>query len=276
MNTASNRQSDPALRPVAELDASGLIGVLTDIDDTLTTDGRLSAAAYQALWRLREAGLLVIPITGRSAGWAHMALKTWPIDAVVAESGGLYMARVDRGDRIGLETVLHSSAQAVMADRAAVAACGQAILQAIPGLREASDNAYRRVDYALDYCEEVERVDTASVALAIDRFRAAGFNARASSVHINAWRGDFDKAPMTVRLLDERFADRGGHDLRRWLFVGDAPNDASMFSAFPVSVGVANLRPVLDQLPTPPAFLTQASHGAGFVELTNRILEHRR
>ena len=44
-------------------------GVLTDIDDTLTTDGRLTAAAYSALARLHDAGYVVVPITGRPAGW---------------------------------------------------------------------------------------------------------------------------------------------------------------------------------------------------------------
>jgi len=39
-------------------------GVLVDIDDTLTTDGRLTAEAYGALERLHDAGLLVVPITG--------------------------------------------------------------------------------------------------------------------------------------------------------------------------------------------------------------------
>ncbi|MGH6961638.1 MAG: HAD family hydrolase, partial [Dongiaceae bacterium] len=49
-------------------------GLFTDIDDTLTTDGHLTAAAYAALERLRAAGLLVVPITGRPAGWCdHIA-----------------------------------------------------------------------------------------------------------------------------------------------------------------------------------------------------------
>ena len=43
--------------------------VLTDIDDTLTIDGQLPAIAYDALERLHNTGIKVVPITGRPAGW---------------------------------------------------------------------------------------------------------------------------------------------------------------------------------------------------------------
>jgi HAD superfamily hydrolase (TIGR01484 family) len=261
-------------RKLSELDCSNLVGVLSDIDDTLTTDGKLLADAYQAMWRLSEAGLHVIPITGRSAGWAHMVLKTWPVTAVVAESGGLYMART--GQSKGIELQLHAPTHQVQADRLALQACGEQIMAQIPGLASASDNPYRLVDYALDYCEEVPRVAAHDVAHAIAMFEAHGFSARASSVHINAWRGDFDKAPMTLRLLNDHFDDaRGSNHPDRWIFVGDAPNDASMFAGFARSVGVANLLGSLEQLSAKPAYLTARASGAGFIELAEHILATR-
>jgi hypothetical protein len=52
----------------------GVRYVLTDIDDTLTTDGKLTAGAYASLQRLHDAGKRVIPVTGRPAGWCdHIA-----------------------------------------------------------------------------------------------------------------------------------------------------------------------------------------------------------
>jgi hypothetical protein len=39
--------------------------VLTDIDDTLTVNGRLPAVVFSAMERLQGAGVPVIPITGR-------------------------------------------------------------------------------------------------------------------------------------------------------------------------------------------------------------------
>ncbi|MDR0448042.1 MAG: HAD hydrolase family protein, partial [Treponema sp.] len=68
-------------------EAAGIRYVLMDIDDTLTTGGKLSAPAYTALWRLHEAGLKVIPITGRPAGWCDLIAREWPVDAVVGENG---------------------------------------------------------------------------------------------------------------------------------------------------------------------------------------------
>jgi hypothetical protein len=48
------------MRPLAEFPRARLAAVravLADIDDTLTTDGRLHAVAYAALERLQAAGL---------------------------------------------------------------------------------------------------------------------------------------------------------------------------------------------------------------------------
>src|SRR5882672_2785905 len=65
-------------------------GVLTDIDDTLTSEGKLTPEAYDALERLHEAGFLVVPITGRPAGWCDHIARMWPVDAVVGENGAFY------------------------------------------------------------------------------------------------------------------------------------------------------------------------------------------
>jgi HAD superfamily hydrolase (TIGR01484 family) len=262
------------MKPLAELDATPILGVLTDIDDTLTTDGLLTAEAYAALCALKAAGFAVIPVTGRSAGWAHMIVKTWPVDAVVAESGGLYLHREPGTGR--LASRYHAPAEDVARERARLAACAARVLRAIPGLREASDNAYRQVDLALDYCEEVPRVPEGEVARAIAMFRAEGFAARASSVHVNAWHGTFDKAPMALACLAERFAGSPLADPERWAFIGDAPNDASMFAAFRHSVAVSNILGTLDRFPERPAYLTAERSGAGFVAFARHLLRAQR
>ena len=63
------------MKPIRELsigDASHIRYVLFDIDDTITTEGKLTAQAYQSLWDLSDAGFKVIPITGRPAGWCDL------------------------------------------------------------------------------------------------------------------------------------------------------------------------------------------------------------
>src|SRR5215475_5258028 len=75
-------------------------GVFTDIDDTLSTHGKITAEAYAAMARLRSAGLLVVPITGRPAGWCDHIARMWPVDAVVGENGALYMAYDEKARKL--------------------------------------------------------------------------------------------------------------------------------------------------------------------------------
>jgi hydroxymethylpyrimidine pyrophosphatase-like HAD family hydrolase len=167
---------------------------------------------------------------------------------------------------------LHAAPAQVARERAEVLALAEQLIREWPGFAPASDNAYRQVDVAIDWCEEVDPVPAAQIARAIARFHQAGYSARASSVHINAWSGSFDKAPMALRCLNEVWGVDAAQAARRWLFVGDAPNDASMFDVFRRSVGVANIVPALARLPVAPGWLTRASHGAGFEELAQHLL----
>lgn len=262
------------MKPLQAFDAAAIAGVFTDIDDTLTSDGRLTEQAYQALCALAAAGFVIVPVTGRSAGWAHMIVKTWPVRAVIAESGGLYLTRDPASGR--LLQRFHGDEAQVRADRVRLAAHASRVLAAVPGLAPASDNAYRLVDLALDHCEEVPALPPAEVARAIGLFRGAGFSARASSVHVNAWVGDFDKGPMAHRLLDDCFGGGPLADPARWAFIGDAPNDASMFADFVHSVGVANITAHAERLPAPPAYVTRGRSGEGFVEFAQHLLASRR
>ena len=74
------------MRPLCEFpqeDLRKIKFILTDIDDTLTTNGRLPAKSYHALEKLHQASFKVIPITGRPAGWCDHFARMWPVDAVV-------------------------------------------------------------------------------------------------------------------------------------------------------------------------------------------------
>ncbi len=270
----SNAGPDENAAPlaIASLDATGLHGIFTDIDDTLTTAGKLPAAVYMALEQLRDAGFAIVPVTGRSAGWAHMVLHHWPVEAVVAESGGLCLYR----NQAGIPTWLyHDDPVRIVQDRTRIAAVAEQVMARIPGFVLADDNPFRLVDFAIDHCETVPPVPHERIEEAIALFRDQGLQARASSVHINVWRGDFDKAPMSLQYLEQVRGACLPEETRRWLFVGDAPNDASMFATFPCSAGVANLAPLMDRLPVPPRYLTVASHGEGFLELAAHLLRGR-
>jgi HAD superfamily hydrolase (TIGR01484 family) len=246
-------------------------GVFTDIDDTLSTHGQLTAAAYGAMERLRAAGKLVIPITGRPAGWCDHIARMWPVDAVVGENGALYM-RHDATTRTLVRRFVVDDATR-RANRARLAAIGDEITAAVPGCALASDQHYRESDLAIDYCEDVAELPRAEVDRIVALMQARGLTAKVSSIHVNGWFGAYDKLAMTRTLLAEAF----GVDLERerahFVFVGDSPNDAPMFAFFPHAVGVANVRAFADRIATLPAYVTQGEAGAGFAELTDFLLE---
>ncbi len=269
-------------------DLLGVEGVFTDIDDTLTKDGKLSAATFSALWRLREASIPVVPVTGRSYGWAHMMLSQWPVEAVIAESGGVYLHREASPFGLSVATnpnptvpaplkvVFFDTPVRVADERKRLMAVCERILLNYPLLRFASDNNLRQVDVAIDYCEDIPRVQMAIVQEVIQALRSEGFQARNSTVHINAWHGLFDKGPMALRYLKEVRILASKQAQERWVFIGDAPNDRSMFALFPKSVAVANIQPFLGALGEDgPKWLTRATHGEGFVEFAQLLLQSR-
>jgi hypothetical protein len=248
-------------------------GVFTDIDDTLTTDGRLTAAAYGALERLRAAGLIVVPITGRPAGWCDHIARMWPVDAVVGENGAFYF-RYDAAARKLLKRFLAPAAERAN-NRQRLAALRDRILAAVPGAALASDQLYREADLAIDVCEDVPPLARAEVDRIVAMFGEAGATAKVSSIHVNGWFGSYDKLGMTRLLLQECFAI--DLDARRedFVFAGDSPNDAPMFAFFPNAVGVANVAAFADRLAALPAYVTPSRCGAGFVELADALLAAR-
>ena len=272
MSAASLQDFDIA--PVSEIPESAcrkLIGIMTDIDDTITTDGQLPAAAYVMLEKLSQAGLLVLPITGRPAGWCDMIARFWPVAGVVGENGALAL-RYDRSTR-KMRRLLSMDGAERDANRAKLDALGKTILAAVPGAALASDQQYREADLAIDFCEDVEPLASADIDRIVEHFNAAGAVAKVSSIHVNGWFGNWDKLTMAKRLLAEEFAINLEAARERFVYCGDSPNDAPMFGYFPYACGVAN---VVDYLPTiaaPPKFIAHARGASGFAEIGERILK---
>ncbi len=267
-----------SVREVTAAEARGLRAVFTDIDGTLTDpEGRIAARVFEAIEAARDEGLSVVPITGRPAGWADMIARTWPVDGVVGENGGLYFRR-DTVD--GVERMVRVWAQpddVRSANRARMDALGAEVLQAHPGAALASDQAYRVFDVAIDFCEDVAPLDGEEIDAIVAALEAAGCHVKVSNIHVNAWLGDFDKASMCRRYCADRWGwDLDGPDAERAVFFGDSPNDAPLFALFPFGVGVANVREMEDRMPTLPRFVTDGAGGEGFVEAVEHLLRLRR
>jgi len=264
------------MRPITELPADvrrGVRAVLTDIDDTLTEHGRLPAVAYTAMARLKEAGLAVVPITGRPAGWCDMIARQWPVDGVVGENGAFYF-RYDDATRTMVRRYAKND-QAREKDRLALDAIRHAVLAEVPGAAVASDQNYREADLAIDFCEDVPPLPKEAIEQIVRIFERFGATAKVSSIHVNGWFGTYDKLTTSSRFLKEVLGIDVRTDAEAVVFAGDSPNDAPMFGFFPNSVGVANVLAFKDQLSATPRWVTSQPSARGFAELADLLLAVR-
>ncbi|MGQ0663677.1 MAG: HAD-IIB family hydrolase [Pseudomonadota bacterium] len=247
--------------------------VLCDIDDTLTRRGRLVASAYAAIERLGAAGLAVVPVTGRPAGWCDLIARQWPVAGVVGENGALYF-RYDEGRRRMIRRYWRDAEQR-RADRDQLTTLGRRILAEVPGAAIAADQSYRDSDLAIDWCEDVARLSDGAVERILAIAGEAGAHAKLSSIHVNIWFGEFDKLAMTRVLMRDCFSlDLDAHR-HEFAFVGDSPNDAPMFAFFPLAIGVANVLDFRGRLACEPVYITAAPGGEGFVEAADALLSAR-
>jgi len=252
------------VKPLSELDASGVRAVLFDVDDTLTTHGKLTAGAYGSLEALQRAGLRTLAVTGRAAGFCEYAARMWPVDAVVGENGG-FCFRFAGGK---LEHEYREAPEVRARNRQRYAAISKAIVAAVPGCAVASDERYRETDFTIDHAEEVAALPAEAIERIAGLMRRESLRVAISSIHIHGWFGDYDKGSTACDLLRRQF----DVEPAAALFVGDSPNDASMFAAFDRSVGVANVRKYAGRMAAEPNYVTQAAFGAGFAELAAHLL----
>lgn len=256
------------MKPLRELDASGVRVLLFDVDDTLTTQGKLTAEAYDALEAVQRAGLRTVAVSGRAAGFCDYAARMWPVDAVIGENGG-FCYRFAGGK---LHREYREAPEVRAENRQRFTAIGRAIVAAVPGCVLASDERYRETDFAIDYAEEVAALPIEAAESIAELMRRAGLRIAISSIHVHGWFGDYDKLVTARDLLARHFQLDAGRELTSAVYVGDSPNDAPMFAYFPKSVGVANVRRFAGRMAAEPNYVTHASYGAGFAELAAYLL----
>lgn len=242
--------------------------LLTDIDDTLTDEGHLGPESYAALWKLRESGIHVIPVTGRPAGWCEMIARMWPVSGVVGENGGFYFRY--HGKKMLRHFFFDENTQ--KESRAKLQQLEKEILHKVPGCDLASDQFCRLMDLAIDFCEDVPPLPREQVQRIVDIFHAHGAQAKVSSIHVNGWFGNYDKLTMSLRFLEREFSVSAEEAKKVCGFSGDSPNDEPMFTYFPHSFAVANIRNFIDQIKNRPAYVSQARGGKGFTEIAAAIL----
>lgn len=242
--------------------------LLFDIDDTITTGGKLTATAYNALWEAHEAGLALIPITGRPAGWCDMIARQWPVAGVVGENGAFAFWEEKRL----LKQLFHP--QGIANSDPILKRVEARVLGEIPHTRLAKDQFSRMFDIAFDFAEEEPHLSL-EVAHQIKAIcETEGAIAKISSIHVNTWMGNYSKLEMTKLFLTHRFGYDDQAERSKVLFFGDSPNDEPMFAHF-TSVGVANIKEYRDYIEVWPKYFTSLEGGEGFAEGVRRLLTLR-
>ena len=263
----------PSVRPWTECGVAalrGVRGVITDVDDTLTTEGAIPMGVVAALAALRESGLPVIAVTGRPMGWSVAIAEEMPVTAVVAENGAVALFK--EGGQLRTEYAQGEAERAANTERLRHAAAR--VLREVPGATLARDSAGRVTDIAVDHAEFVH-LDEAAIAHVVRVMNEEDMTATVSSIHVNGWYGDHGK-PSGARWMVQRLLGRElDAEREHWIYVGDSSNDQAMFATFPLSVGVANLLDFADRLTQWPAYITRHDRGRGFIEVAERLLEGR-
>ncbi|WP_413558272.1 HAD-IIB family hydrolase [Bdellovibrio sp. HCB209] len=258
------------MKPISEFKSS-LQFLLTDIDDTLTDEGLLGAEAYEAMWNLHNAGIKVIPVTGRPAGWCEMIARVWPVSGIVGENGGFYFRY--HGKKMHRHFFFDEQTQ--KNNRAKLNQLEKEILHKVPGSELASDQFCRLMDLAIDFCEDVPALPKSEVQKIVDIFKSHGAQAKVSSIHVNGWFGSYDKLSMSLKFLEQEFGVSAEDAKKVCGFSGDSPNDEPMFQYFPNSFAVSNIQNFVDQIQHKPTYVAAARGGIGFTEIARAILTNQ-
>ncbi len=275
-NSAPKTSSGNSL-PLAELPrARGkkIRFLFSDIDDTISLHGKIPKEAFSALWEAKEAGIKVIPITGRPAGWVDHLARMWPVDAVIGENGAFYYYLDPKQGRDGklVRRFLQSETER-KSNKDRLFNLFSKLKQTLPHLTLASDQLYREIDIAIDICEDVPKLSGSDVEKILETYKKAGAQAKVSSIHVNAWFGKHDKFTTCELLLKERYELNFAETKEHLVYLGDSPNDEPLFEKFPLSIGVANVKQYLPQLKFRPTYLTKREGGLGFAEAVKYILK---
>lgn len=249
--------------PIARL-RGPVRALFTDLDGTMTSDGRLHRETFDTLDELFTKGMPVVLVTGRSSGWGHALASLLPFAAVITENGGVSFLPKAGGFR-----KLYGVPESELGHwQQRMQAATRYVQSEVPTAHLSADSQYRELDLAIDWNED-RHLSEQTADRVVELLQEQGLTASRSSVHVNYAPPGVDKLTAATRVASELF---GGWPLEDFVFVGDSLNDAPMFGGFAKSVGVANVQGRWSELSHKPKYVTDAPEGAGFCELVAHLL----
>ncbi|MBF2002048.1 MAG: HAD family phosphatase [Synechococcales cyanobacterium M58_A2018_015] len=234
--------------------------IASDMDGTLTQRGKFTPLLLQTLTDLANAGIPVVIVTGRSAGWVSGLVHYLPVAGAIAENGGCFFSAT------GAREQLVSLAD-VPQHRQQLAQMFAELQAEFPQIQVSDDNAFRLSDWTFD----VQGLTTAELQHMSKRCYEQGWGFTYSTVqcHIKLLRQEKSIGLQTV--LERYFPQYSSAEI---VTVGDSPNDESLFNPewFPCSVGVANVQHYAEHMTHRPTYITTAPEVQGFCELAALLL----
>jgi HAD superfamily hydrolase (TIGR01484 family) len=245
-----------------QADLSDILLIASDVDGTLTLNGKFSSDFISTLLDLQSAGIKVLLVTGRSAGWVSALVNYLPVAGAIAENGGLFLQPNGQQD-------LLSSIPNVSRHRILLENTFHHIKQKFPNLHPSTDNQFRITDWTFD----INDLSTDDIQAISSQCQQMGWSFTYSNVQCHIKPPHQDKATGLDAVLKNHFPELNSQQV---LTVGDSPNDEAMFNPakFPISVGVANIRHYQDKMLHLPKYMTHTSEFAGFQELVTLLLKN--
>jgi HAD superfamily hydrolase (TIGR01484 family) len=235
--------------------------IATDMDGTLTLEGKYTSQLLKTLEDLQSSGAIVLIVTGRSAGWVNAVTHYLPVVGAIAENGGLLYLN----GREAAEFLTPISD--ITSHRQKLAATFQLLQNKFPAIAESADNRFRITDWTFD----VAGLNQQALQQMQEICHQQGWSFTYSTVQCHIKPLEQDKAIALLQVLRKHFPQ---FTLEQILTVGDSPNDESLFDRhkFPFSAGVANVLHYKMQLKHLPSYVTNKAEGEGFSELAQLII----
>ncbi len=235
--------------------------VISDVDDTITKNGKLYPLVLDAMYRLKMSGRTIILVTGGSTGWSDGYIRQWPVDAVICESGAVMLCHDSNG---GISSIINPviKKDEVMAKR-------HKLIEYTSPYPFSSDQCARVFDIAYD-----KTMMTQSEIRALRNIlNLFGASSAESSIHINAWFGSYDKKSALKFFMEKCLSLSENDFLPRSIYLGDSFNDQPLFDYIPFSIGMHTVEERRDGFSVFPRFITTLSSGDGWVEVVNALVD---
>ncbi|ERT05337.1 HAD hydrolase, IIB family protein [Lyngbya aestuarii BL J] len=242
---------------------SNLRLIASDVDGTLTEGGKFSPKLITAIESLTQAGIEVILITGRSAGWVQALNNYLPVSGAIAENGGLFYGSKNDSPELLV------SVSDLSEHRQQLAEVFKRLKYQFPDLKESTDNRFRLTDWTFD----VGGLSPSQLQTLAEMCHEQDWGFTYSTVQCHIKPQTQDKATGLLKVLSQYFPKLSTENI---LTVGDSPNDESLFNPekFPYSVGVANILHYTEYLNYKPTYVTIAEEVNGFCELAELLTKN--